>query len=51
MYEYFELFSKSGEIKINVKFKDNRGLIASMNMNPREITKLISPINGHFFLR
>ena len=49
MYEYFELFSKSGEIKINVKFKDNRGLIASMNMNPREITKLISPIDGQFF--
>ena len=49
MNEYLVLFSKSGKIKINVKFKDDIGFIASMNMNPREITKLISPIDGQFF--
>lgn len=42
-------FPSLAKLNFNVKFKDNRGLIASMNMNPREITKLISPIDGQFF--
>lgn len=49
MNEYLLLFSNSGKIQVNVKFEDDGGFITSMKMNPGEITKLISPIDGQFF--
>ncbi|MDY0275719.1 MAG: hypothetical protein RBR42_09850 [Desulfomicrobium sp.] len=49
MNEYLLLFSNFGKIQVNVKFEDDGGFITSMKMNPIEITKLISPINGQFF--
>lgn len=47
--EYFELFSKIGELQVQVKFKDHSGTVASLRMNPEEILKLISPVDGQFF--
>lgn len=46
--EYFLLFSNSGKTKIQVKFKDFDGTVATRAMEPSEIVQLISPENGEF---
>ena len=47
--EYLGLFSRTGELQVQVKFKDHSGTVASLRMNPEDILKLISPIDGQFF--
>lgn len=46
--EYLRLFSKNGDLKVQVKFKDFSGTICALRMNPEEILKLISPSDGQF---
>nr|WP_320135622.1 hypothetical protein [uncultured Amphritea sp.] len=40
--EYLHLFSNNGPIKVQVKFKDHNGYVATQTMNPIEINELIS---------
>ncbi len=47
--EYLELFSRTGELQVQVKFKNHSGTVASLRMNPEDISKLISPVDGQFF--
>jgi hypothetical protein len=47
MDEFKELFSKSGSMKVRVKFKDSSGFVSDSAMNPTEILKTISSeVNG-----
>lgn len=49
--EYLELFSKTGNIKVQVEFKNFSGSVTSLRMNAEDILKLISPIDGQFISR
>ena len=49
--EYLELFSRTGELQVQVKFKNYSGTVASLRMNPEDISKLISPVDNQFFSR
>jgi hypothetical protein len=46
--EFLCLFSNSGATKIQVKFKDFDGRVATQRMEPSEISQIISPDNGEF---
>ena len=46
--EYLLLFSNSGETKVQVKFKDFDGFVATQTMAPTEIVRLVSQENGKF---
>lgn len=46
--EYYELFSRAGELQVQVKFKNHSGTVSTLRVNPEEIVKLISPIDGQF---
>jgi hypothetical protein len=47
--EYLMLFSKDGDFKIDVKFKDHQGTVTHLAMNANEIGKLINPSTGVFY--
>lgn len=46
--EYLLLFSNKGTTKVQVKFKDFDGTVATQSMEAREIAKLVSPDSGEF---
>ena len=46
--EYLDLFSNNGAVKVQVKFKDHDGSVATRTMNPIEINKLISSSGNKF---
>lgn len=46
--EYLCLFSNRGATKIQVKFKDFNGTVATQTMEPSEIIQLVSPDGGEF---
>jgi hypothetical protein len=46
--EYLLLFSNRGETKVQVKFKNFDGFVATQTMAPSEIVRLVSEENGKF---
>ncbi len=46
--EYLHLFSNNGPVKVQVKFKDHDGSVATQTMNPIEINELILSSGNKF---
>jgi len=47
--EYLILFSNTGNIDVEVKFKDHQGSVANVKMTTDEIVKLIDPRSHEFY--
>ena len=47
--EYLELFSREGDVEVEVKFK-NKNHISKVKMSPYEISKIVSQ-NGEFITK
>lgn len=47
--EYCSIFNDTGEIKVEVRFKNFDGNVRNFNMKPCDIAKLIDPESGQFY--